>query len=829
MSTLKTRIIAMGLIASLIPVTVMIAMTTVQKIRLERKMNDQVNDQICGGLTKTAIDMLSICKSHEESARRMVHNNVNVAQSILSHKGKLSFSSDTINWVATDQNSKLSENVKLPKMTVGGTWFGQNRNKNVQVPIVDEVAKLVGGTCTIFQKMNSQGDMIRIATNVIGQDGNRAVGTYIPYRNSDGTVSKIISTVMNGRDYIGRAYVVDKWCITAYKPLRDSTGNLIGMIYVGVSQDSVTASLRKALLSTKVGNSGYVFVLGGSGRHRGRYIISKNGEQDGENVWNAKDADGKYFARSMIRSAMQSDNGKISIQKYQWGRSRRSHPETKVAAITCFKPWDWVIGVSTYEKDFEGARMRVGSAMNELQWLMILAGLVSLIIAVALAIRLGRGITGPIDNVTAMLEDIAEGEGDLTKRLRVEGKDEIAQLSARFNTFVGKVHDIVSQVAKAANLVTNSAQGVSATAEEVGCTSQSISETMGMVAVGSRDQSTTIRSSADAMERLNGAISEVAEGAQSQAITVEQTVALIQQINEAIDQVAVRAQKAAANGQEVANVAIAGGEQVQEAVGSINRIMVATERVADIVRQLGENSNQIGMIVETISDIAEQTNLLALNAAIEAARAGEQGRGFAVVADEVRKLAERSSKAAANISELINNTLQMTEHAVAAMNDGSQEVSEGAKLANQAGKALSAIESAITTIMTQVEDISNASRDMNQSSNEVVQAVTAVSAVTQQTTAAVEEMSASSNEVMQQITQVAAFSEESVASANEVASTLQEQSASTEEMAASAEELVKMAEDLQGLVQRFKLAEPHENSNNEYNHSKPADGLRKAA
>jgi len=434
---------------------------------------------------------------------------------------------------------------------------------------------------------------------------------------------------------------------------------------------------------------------------------------------------------------------------------------------------------------------------------MVAAAIVAVLVALVLGLTISFRVAGQLSNLVAKAETIASG--DLTVQVEVEGKDEIAQLSESFRTMVESLRSTVSQVSDTSSKVAASSQSLSATAEEVSKATQQITETVNQVATGSEEQSKAVQASAAAMEQLSRAVGEVAAGAQNQVRTVEDAVSLIQQIGAAIDQVSALSQTASANGQQVREVATAGGRQVAEAVDGMGRIKDATDQVADMVKQLGDSSQQIGAIVETINDIAEQTNLLALNAAIEAARAGEHGKGFAVVADEVRKLAERSSKATGEIGELIGNIQQMTAQAVEAMDRGSKQVEEGTQLGSQAGEALGKIQEAIAGIVAQIEDMSAAAQQMSSSSAEVIKAIENVSAITEETSAAAEEMSASSGEVTQQIEQVAALSEESAAAAEEVAATTEEQNAAVEEMSASADDLAKMAGDLQELVGQFKI------------------------
>ena len=409
----------------------------------------------------------------------------------------------------------------------------------------------------------------------------------------------------------------------------------------------------------------------------------------------------------------------------------------------------------------------------------------------------------PVNEATGVLVKLADN--DLTARVTGDYQGDHAKIKDSLNTACSALEAIIIQAGMASSSVANTAKDVASTAAEVGKASQSVAETINQVASGSQEQTKMVTSASSAMEQLSQAIEEVAKGAQSQAKTVEDTVSLVQQINSAIESVATTSQSAAGASLEVADVAKSGGDSVGKSIAGMARIKETTSNVASAVVQLGESSKQIGAIVETIDDIAEQTNLLALNAAIEAARAGEHGKGFAVVADEVRKLAERSSLATKEIADLIGKIQRMTEHAVEAMQAGTSEVEQGTVLANEAGEALGSIVAAVNSIVQQIEDVSAATEEMSAQSAEVAKAVESLSAVTEESTAATEEMAATASEVTKSVEQVAAVSEENAAAAEEVSAAAQEQNASVEEMSASAGEVSKIAEDLMSVVSQFKV------------------------
>ncbi len=568
----------------------------------------------------------------------------------------------------------------------------------------------------------------------------------------------------------------------------------------------VPDKVRRAIEVKKIGETGYVFVLGGSGENRGRYVISQNGERDGEDLWDVKDAEGELCVQDMVNKTKSAGHGNVVFHDYFWKNEGDTDARKKITALVYYEPLDWVIGASSYEDEFLAGVASVDRSMDKLTWVTVVIGLLAMIGSCILAINVGRQVVRPIEETTELLKDIAEGEGDLTKRLEERGQDEMTELCSWFNKFVAKLHETIADVKTSAESVAISASRLKETSEGLGSASEQIAATMGQVAEGSQSQTKSVENSVGLVEKLGHAIDRVANEARMQTNTVEETAGSINQIDEAINSVAGGAENAAETARQVSDVAREGGEQVVEAVKAMDRIKDATDQVAEMVGKLGDSSQKIGAIVETIDDIAEQTNLLALNAAIEAARAGEHGKGFAVVAEEVRKLAERSSKATGEIAELITSIQNMTGQAVEAMERGNDQVSEGAVLGGKAGEALARIQEAVSDVVSRIETVSHSANNMKQSSQEVMTAFESLAQSTHSSSESAEDMAQGSTELKEHIEQVAAISQENGAAAQEVSANTQEQNASVEELAGSAEEMASMASDLQKLVNQFRLA-----------------------
>ncbi len=332
----------------------------------------------------------------------------------------------------------------------------------------------------------------------------------------------------------------------------------------------------------------------------------------------------------------------------------------------------------------ESAIKAVHSRSNSIMWTTGTVGATAIVLLLVVSVATGRSISNNLKEVVNMIRDIAQGEGDLTKRLAVKSKDELGELSKWFNELVGKLHGSIAGVADKADIVVTSANELSATAEQL-----SVRSTM------QAEQAISLSTSADEMSAV---VLDVAKNAQSSSESAEET----------------------------RQMAVMGEEVVREAINGIKTVSDSINEIASAITELSRDSEKIGEIALVIKDIADQTNLLALNAAIEAARAGEQGRGFAVVADSVRQLAEKTAGATTEIAAMIKSIQSGAVKSSSSMKKGMEDVNAVVEKANRADEALKEI---VTKVEKQTELISHMATATNQQSTTVDSMVTNITHV----------------------------------------------------------------------------------------------------
>ncbi|TAP39023.1 methyl-accepting chemotaxis protein [Alteromonas sp. KUL49] len=396
---------------------------------------------------------------------------------------------------------------------------------------------------------------------------------------------------------------------------------------------------------------------------------------DGQDLRTFKDDNGKAFFVEMARLVRAKGDGFVD---YVWPLPGQTTPEDKISYVKRFDDWGWTIGSGIYLTSLE-------EEYAHMRYLVIGFCLVSIILVVILITFIGGSIVRPIQEIAERMRDIAKGEGDLTRTLPVNGQDEVTRLARYFNEFTDKIRQSLLSIRENISELTIQAESVDNESKNSNHHAQNQHENMLQVA--------------EAMDQMTSQIQEVsvnADTAEKSTSTAREKV------------------------QDGANV-------VENTVEDIRSLTNNIESVSEVVTELARHTDSIGAVLDVIRGIADQTNLLALNAAIEAARAGEQGRGFAVVADEVRTLASRTGQSTDEIQAMIETLQSNAKAAVNAVKVSQQASNVTVEKAISANENLKAADGIMTDISSMSSQIARATEQQAEAANEANSRITALS------------------------------------------------------------------------------------------------------
>lgn len=411
-----------------------------------------------------------------------------------------------------------------------------------------------------------------------------------------------------------------------------------------LGEDEAKTAALNALKNLRYDENNYFWV----NDHYPRMVMHPFKPQlNGQSLRDSKDPDGVALFQEMVAVVDAQEAGFVP---YKWPKPGKSDPVDKISYVKGFAPWQWIIGSGVYldNIDVQFAQLRNQMLFNILVLLAVL---------IALNFFISNSILQPIRTASDMMRDISQGEGDLTQQLDEHGRDEISRLSRFFNAYTEKMRSSIASVA-------NNATEVEALANRVDNTGEV---------------------NLEYIERQNDSSRQV-------ATAVEQMSAQIQEIS----QHAEAAEQAAGDAMHTSET---GKATIATTIDAIGTLSDTIEEVSVVTQALAEESQHIGSVLDVIRGISEQTNLLALNAAIEAARAGEQGRGFAVVADEVRTLASRTGQSTDEIQAMIEKLQKGAQAAVDAVQNSQRLSNSTVSQVHEAEQALNEIERLITVIL----------------------------------------------------------------------------------------------------------------------------------
>ena len=413
------------------------------------------------------------------------------------------------------------------------------------------------------------------------------------------------------------------------------------------------AAAKTLLKAMRFESDGYFFAYDSQGVNT---LHAINPSLEGKNLYGLQDENGVPVIAGLIRAAKSGDG----FLYFSWHKPTINAQAPKLGYAEYLPKWDWVLGTGIYIDDIDAqvAQFQVlrQDQAKEQMWSTIGLSLVGLLItSIVVSVLVAKGVA-PLQHVVASLQDVAAGEGDLTARLKVESQDEIGEVAKAFNAFMDKLHPMIKQLRESAQQV--------------------------QLAAGELDIQTT-----QSNQKMN-----------SHCLETDKVVTAVTEMSATAREVANNT-NATSQAIESANGQIRDAQhEVNSAIEGISELVREVNLTSDAIQDLSQRTDKITQVLNVIGEIAGQTNLLALNAAIEAARAGEQGRGFAVVADEVRSLASRTQNSTQEISEMLQSLHQGVSKAVESMNTSQKRGEKTAEESMHIKQSLAGISQAVGLI-----------------------------------------------------------------------------------------------------------------------------------
>jgi methyl-accepting chemotaxis protein len=503
-------------------------------------------------------------------------------------------------------------------------------------------------------------------------------------------------------------------------------------------------SIRRALdaIRFEADQSGYFFVYDGTVV----VTVPIKPELAGKDLAEAKDKNGVAYVRVLAEAAGKG-GGFVTYVYDKPGKGL----VPKLAYSEPIPGTSYWLGTGVYIDNIEEKKASIGAEIGGLVRTagLTIGGIVAALFLLAvlpLSVLILRSIARPLEAATQAADAVAGG--DLGVTLKVRGKDEIAHLEQALSTMVATLRDNMAKIeAKTREAEEKAAAAEQATRAADEAKAQAIrSRSEGLLTAATRLEAVVERLSA-ASAQISGQAQRIDAATATQTERIRETATAMEEMNATVLEVAKNASQAAEGADAAKNRAGAGNQVVNRSIAAMDELLLLAKRLQENMDALGRRATDISQVMNVINDIADQTNLLALNAAIEAARAGEAGRGFAVVADEVRKLAEKTMTATKEVGETIRGIQEVSRQNIQGMEAAGRAIEESTGLVRQSGQALDEIVRMSERTALQVTSIATAAEEQSAASEEINQAVDQINALAVQTADSMQETTAAIREL----------------------------------------------------------------------------------